>query len=124
MKLKRNVTVDIATEYNDLANYVNNKRTVIFIQGPLYDEMTDKANSSKMSKNNKLLGAIVVVGGILTGDTLAIILGAISLATGLLPDDFKDYKVKINKKSQRIELYLNKGENKYDSNYDTLVIPK
>lgn len=124
MRIKRNVNAAIATEYNDLAKHVNDKRAVIFIQGDLYNEIKVKASGSKFDKGNKVLGGVLLAGGILTGGTLAVILGAINLTLGtvLKDKDFEDYKIKINKKNKRIELYLSKGPNKFDPRYDTIEV--
>ena len=122
MKMRRTIVSKIAMEYNTLAEYVNKREVVIYIKGKLYDEMKDKAFESKITKNNKKLGGLLVIGGLLTGGAISLLLGASSLVySKISKDDFKDYKVKINKNEKRIELYLNKGENKYDPKYDTII---
>lgn len=122
MRIKRNHKVCVPTSYNELAELVNSKRPVIFIKGKLYDEIISKAKETKINRSNKTIGCVALAAGVLTGGTLAIILGAVNLAFGtvLKNKDFEDYKVKINKKEKRIELYVNKGPDKYDPRYDTI----
>ena len=122
MKIKRNHKVCVPANYNELAELVNNKQPVIFVKGKLYDEIISKAKESRLDKRSKKLGCVAIVAGVLTGGTLPIIAGAASLAFGtvLKSKDFEDYKVKINKKEKRIELYINKGPDQYDPRYHTL----
>ena len=122
--MQRNIDVSIATEDYELVNYIRNNNAVIFIENPLYDEIYEKADLSKSIKNNKLMGTILVAGGLFTGGLFTIIVGALGMSCGLIPHEFEDYKIKINKKNKRIELYLAKGPNRYNKKYDVLRIPE
>ena len=122
--MKRIITANIVTEDYELVNCIKNNNAVIFVKNPLYDEIYEKAEISKTAKNNKLMGTILVAGGVLTGGLFAIIVGALGMSCGLIDHDFKDYKIKINKKDKRIELYLTKGPNRYNKKYDEIRIPQ
>lgn len=123
MKLKRTLHAVKVTEYNDLAKAVNENQVVIVVTGKLYEEVLEKAKLGNQINTNKLLTKILLVGGILTGGAAAIIIGAIgAVANVAIPNDFKNYDIKINKNKKRIELYLKKGKDKYDPKHDTLFI--
>lgn len=122
MKFQRNVNVYIVEDYNELAKCVNEKRTVIFIEGKLFNDMKLKAELSKNKKLTKVAGGVGLVSFVLTGGLFYLLLGGSMFLYGKFSkDDFKDYKIKFN--NNRIELYLNKGKDKFDPKYDTLVFP-
>ena len=103
MKKIVNVKPKIADTYNQLADYVNNKETVIYIK---YDS---KVYSSKLSldkKSNercKTAGNVLLALGLLAPS--AFILGVPAAIISRLSDDFRCYKMIDNKDKKRLELY-------------------
>lgn len=121
MKLKRTIHAVKVNEYNELATAVNEECVVIAIIGDLYDEIFEKAKEEKMVSTNKKLNKFIVTAGILTGGIGTVVAGIVlSIINSMCAHDFKDYDVKINERKKRIELYLKKGPEKYNSKYDTL----
>lgn len=122
MKGKRTITVKRVKSYNELAEAVNSEKVVIYIEGSLYDEVKSKAKASKTLKGNRTVGGVLLIGGILTGGSLPLLLGGINYAFGkLMPDDLKKYDVVFKDSPRRIELYLKKGQNKYNKELDSVV---
>lgn len=121
LRKKRDIEVTVVKEYNTFVDSVKTEKVVIFVIGDLYNEVKRKASNSNACKSNKVMGGIGIVATILTGGTVLPLLMAGLMVSGIVADDFKKYTVKINKKLKRIELYLKKGPEKYDSNYDTLI---
>lgn len=124
LKKKRNIKPKRVSDYNEMVELIKNREVVIYVEGDAYQEIKYNAKKSIKHKGNKTFGiTISIISLFLAGPLgwMALISGGALAINGAVKDDFKKYKIKMNKEYERVELYLNKGAEKYDPKFDTIV---
>ncbi len=123
MKRERTIKAQIVKSRNALVDSLEREDIVIFIEGDLYTGMKKELTTPKQSKK---AGAFSLgIGALIIGTapviaTANIGLGIINMLSGLAKDQIKNYDLINNKEFERIELYLAKGESKYNKDLDTI----
>lgn len=123
MKRERTIKAQIVKSRNALVDSLEREDIVIFIESDLYTSMKKELTTPKQSKK---AGAFSLGIGALIMGTAPVIaaanigLGIINMLSGLAKDQIKNYNLINNKEFERIELYLAKGESKYNKDLDTI----
>ena len=123
MKRERTLEAKIVKTRNELVDCLEREDIVIFVEGDLYEKMKDELSEPKTSKSvGKAgigLGVLATVASPVVG-IANIGLGLYNLLSGTAKDQIKNYNLKNNKELERVELYLAKGEGRYNKEFDTI----
>ena len=117
MKRERTLEAKIVKTRNELVDCLEREDIVIFVEGDLYEKMKEELGGPKMSKTVGVAGLGV---GVLALSPISIGLALGFLLVGTAKDQIKKYNYKNNKKLERIELYLVKGDKRYNKEFDTI----
>ena len=117
MKRERTLEAKIVKTRNELVDCLEREDIVIFVEGDLYEKMKDELGEPKMSKTVGMAGLGV---GVLALSPISMGLALGLLLVGTAKDQIKKYNYKNNKKLERIELYLVKGDKRYNKEFDTI----
>ena len=123
MKRERTLEAKIVKTRNELVDCLEREDIVIFVEGDLYEKMKDELSDPKTSKvvgkAGIGLGVLATVASPVVG-MANIGLGLYNLLSGTAKDQIKNYNLKNNKELERVELYLAKGERRYNKEFDTI----
>lgn len=117
MKRERTLEAKIVKTRNELVDCLEREDIVIFVEGDLYEKMKEELGDPKM---NKTVGKVGLGVGMLALSPISIGLGLGFLLLGTAKDQIKKYNFKNNKELERVELYLVKGEKRYNKELDTI----
>ncbi len=133
MREKRMIKAQVVSEYNDVAKCINEQELAIYVVGDAYKDIKKKVKSEKNGSKIQKGGGSFLIGfgglSIAVGAGIGAIPLALMFALGVGEcamagrwGDFKNYKMKDNKKAGRLELLRVKGKGiPVDLRYDTII---
>lgn len=124
MKRERILEAKIVRSRNDLVDCLEKEEIVIFVEGDLYEkmkkELVEPKQSKKLGKINLGLGMASMFVGAPVVAVANVGIGMWNMLSGASKDQIKKYNLKNNKEFKRIELYLAKGQDKYNKELDAI----
>lgn len=117
----RNVYPRTVRSQNALIDAMEKNETIIYIVGSYANEIKNKAIANKATKG--LFGGLKTFGavGILINPILGLSILGLSSLSDAMTDNFRNYKIQIDEKKNRIVLTKTKGKNAYRPKLDTII---
>lgn len=120
----REIKVKRITDYRQLVEAVQDLEVVILVEGAAYLK-AEKIIRERNIRNLVVACLVLYRPVLLTPLELIMLLGnyvSVADVNDVLKSRIKRYKLKINSKWSRIELYLNEGNRRFNGRYDRLII--